>query len=56
MPKPEFDMTEPDIRAWCAAYIRKALKLPDIPIDVHGEFPSLRTGLSRVGVPRVRHR
>jgi acyl carrier protein len=33
--------TEPDIRAWCATYLRKALKLPDAPIDEHTEFSSL---------------
>jgi phthiocerol/phenolphthiocerol synthesis type-I polyketide synthase A len=33
--------TEPEIESWCAAYLRKALKLPDEPIDVHAEFASL---------------
>jgi acyl carrier protein len=33
--------TEPDIQAWCAGYLRKALKLPDTPIDEHTEFSSL---------------
>ncbi len=34
-------MTQPEIAAWCADYLRRTLKLPDGPIDVHAEFPSL---------------
>jgi acyl carrier protein len=34
-------VTEPEIAAWCADYLRRALKLPDDPIDQHAEFPSL---------------
>ena len=41
MPRHSPDATEPDIQTWCAAYLRKALKLPDAPIDVHAEFASL---------------
>jgi phthiocerol/phenolphthiocerol synthesis type-I polyketide synthase D len=33
--------TESDIRAWCADYLRKALKLPDDPVDAHAEFARL---------------
>jgi acyl carrier protein len=39
MPQPT--ATEPDIRAWCAAYLRKTLRLPDAPIDADTEFASL---------------
>jgi acyl carrier protein len=35
------DVTEPDIQAWCTGYLRTALRLPDDPIDIHAEFPSL---------------
>ena len=41
MPQHSPDATEPDIQAWCAAYLRTTLKLPDAPIDVHAEFASL---------------
>jgi acyl carrier protein len=41
MPQHTPHATEPEIQAWCAAYLRKALKLPDSPIDVHAEFASL---------------
>jgi acyl carrier protein len=41
MPKHMPDVTEPDIQAWCTAYLRKALRLADAPIDVHAEFLSL---------------
>ena len=41
MPQHSPDVTEPDIQTWCAAYLRKALKLSDAPIDVHAEFASL---------------
>ena len=41
MPKPMFDVTEPDIQTWCTAYLRKALKLPDTPIEVNAEFLGL---------------
>src|SRR5271166_5495623 len=41
MPQHSPTATEPDIEAWCAAYLRKALKLPDAPIDVHADFASL---------------
>jgi acyl carrier protein len=41
MPHHSPDATEPDIQAWCAAYLRTALKLPDVTIDVHAEFTSL---------------
>jgi acyl carrier protein len=41
MPQQSPDPTEPDIQAWCAAYLRTALKLPDASIDVHTEFASL---------------
>ena len=34
-------VTEPEIAAWCADYLRRTLKLPDHPIDQHAEFPSL---------------
>jgi acyl carrier protein len=34
-------VTQPEIAAWCADYLRRTLKLPDGPIDVHAEFPSL---------------
>ncbi len=33
--------TEPEIQAWCAAYLRKALKLPEGDIDVHADFATL---------------
>jgi acyl carrier protein len=33
--------TEPDIQAWCAAYLRKALKLSEVAIDVDAEFASI---------------
>jgi acyl carrier protein len=35
------DAAEPDIQAWCVAYLRKALKLGDARIDVHADFASL---------------
>ena len=41
MSQPAPKVTEPDIQTWCAAYLRSALKLPDAPIDVDVEFPSL---------------
>jgi acyl carrier protein len=41
MPQPTPIATEPDIQGWCAAYLRKSLKLPDAPIDVHADFASL---------------
>ena len=41
MPQHRPTATEPDIEAWCAAYLRKALKLSDAPIDVLTEFASL---------------
>lgn len=41
MPQHRPTATEPDIAAWCAAYLRKALKLPDAPIDAHADFASL---------------
>jgi phthiocerol/phenolphthiocerol synthesis type-I polyketide synthase A len=34
-------VTQAEIAAWCADYLRRSLKLPDSPIDVHTEFPSL---------------
>ena len=34
-------VTQPEIAAWCADYLRRTLKLPDGPIDQHAEFPSL---------------
>ena len=34
-------VTEPEIAAWCADYLRKTLKLPDGPIDSDAEFVSL---------------
>ncbi len=34
-------VTESEIETWCAAYLRKTLKLPDAPIDAHAEFASL---------------
>jgi polyketide synthase 13 len=34
-------VTEPEIAAWCADYLRRTLKLPDDPIDEHAEFASL---------------
>jgi acyl carrier protein len=34
-------VTESDIKAWCAAYLRKKLRLPDTPIDADAEFVSL---------------
>lgn len=34
-------VTELDIEAWCAAYLRKKLRLPDAPIDPDAEFVSL---------------
>jgi acyl carrier protein len=34
-------VTESDIQAWCAAYLRKKLRLPDAPIDTDAEFVSL---------------
>ena len=33
--------SETEIQAWCTAYLRKALRLPDAPIDVDAEFASL---------------
>jgi acyl carrier protein len=41
MPQHRPTATEPDIEAWCAAYLRKALKLSDAPIDAHADFASL---------------
>ena len=41
MPQHSPNATEADIQAWCAAYLRRALKLPAAPIDVHAEFTSL---------------
>ncbi len=41
MPQPTQAATEPDIQAWCAAYLRKALKLPAANIDVHADFASI---------------
>jgi acyl carrier protein len=41
MPQHSPDATEPDIQAWCAAYLRRALKLSDVAIDMHAEFTSL---------------
>jgi acyl carrier protein len=41
MPHHSPDATEADIQAWCTAYLRTALKLPDVPIDAHAEFASL---------------
>jgi acyl carrier protein len=35
------DVTEADIQAWCAAYLRKALKLGALDVAVDTEFPSL---------------
>jgi acyl carrier protein len=32
---------ESDITAWCAAYLRRTLKLTDDPIDENAEFASL---------------
>ena len=40
MPPSTPKATEPEIQAWCAAYLRTALKLPNLP-DVEAEFPSL---------------
>ncbi len=34
-------VTQPEIAAWCTDYLRRALKLPDGPIDMNAEFPSL---------------
>lgn len=41
MPPQMTDATEPDIQAWCAGYLRKALKLPNTPLDPDAEFASL---------------
>lgn len=41
MPQHQPVATEPDIQAWCAAYLRNTLKLPDAPIDAHADFASL---------------
>ncbi len=41
MPPPIQAATEQDIQAWCAAYLRKTLRLRDAPIDAHAEFTSL---------------
>ena len=34
-------VTEQEIAEWCAGYLRRTLKLPDSPIDMHAEFTSL---------------
>ena len=34
-------VTEREIAAWCADYLRRTLKLPDAPIDNQAEFTSL---------------
>ena len=34
-------VTQPEIATWCADYLRRTLKLPDGPIDMNAEFPSL---------------
>ncbi|HEY7576138.1 MAG TPA: acyl carrier protein [Acetobacteraceae bacterium] len=34
-------VTEPNIAAWCADYLRRTLKLPDGPVDMQAEFASL---------------
>lgn len=34
-------VTEQEIAEWCAGYLRRTLKLPDAPIDLHAEFTSL---------------
>ena len=34
-------VTQPEIAAWCGDYLRRTLKLPDGPIDMNAEFPSL---------------
>ena len=41
MPPPMSAATQPEIRAWCAAYLRRTLKLRDAPIDDDAEFASL---------------
>ena len=41
MPPPMSTTTQPEIRAWCAAYLRRTLKLRDAPIDDDAEFASL---------------
>ena len=42
MPPPMSAATQPEIRAWCAAYLRRTLKLRDAPIDDDAEFAGLR--------------
>jgi phthiocerol/phenolphthiocerol synthesis type-I polyketide synthase A len=41
MPQHTPAVTEPDIQAWCVAYLRKALKLPQASIDLHEDFAAL---------------
>ena len=41
MPQQMSAVSESDIQAWCAAYLRKALKLPEHTIDVNTEFAAL---------------
>ncbi len=41
MPQHPPAVTEPDIQAWCAGYLRRTLKLSEAPIDAHAEFASL---------------
>lgn len=41
MPQRTPPATESDIQSWCAAYLRKKLKLPAAPIDANSEFSSL---------------
>jgi acyl carrier protein len=33
--------SEPDIEAWCADYLSKALKLPRASLDVNADFASI---------------
>ncbi len=34
-------VTEREIADWCAGYLRRTLKLPDGPVDMHAVFTSL---------------
>ncbi len=41
MPQQTPVATESDIQAWCSAYLRDKLNLPDAPIDAHADFAGL---------------
>jgi acyl carrier protein len=41
MPQHAANATEVDIREWCIAYLRNALKQPKADFDVHAEFVSV---------------